>query len=375
MPKKLLEKCCVKIHIKGNDGSELSQGTGVIVKDENCYYVLTAGHCIYGEDNQFNDVELRNVWVEKQADYKSAFERINVIEIIDSNIDLDWVLLKIDDPSLDCDFLRIYRGENFIREEHVYFRGYQSFNNREPRTWPGKIIDIADGEFKITLEGKTFNQGGEDGSLLAKGLSGSGVFIVRGEKIYLIGHLKSVIGDKALNDDLRCCSSCKVKEMFSSPSINLSDIDELNLWCDETKKLLTDKDIEDWTNSNIQYFENINRKSRVLYSDEEILKEQIKERMLDFLQMEKELKTMQTYGNITSKFIRSSEVFEKQVKSSYSRNVNSSGEAKDLIIRLENDFKNHIKELINDKSNAKTMELARYQVTFWLLNCSLEFYG
>jgi hypothetical protein len=44
-----------------------------------------------------------------------------------------------------------------------------------------------------------------------------------------------------------------------------------------------------------------------------------------------------------------------------------------MLRKLEDGFKDHIKDLINDKSNKRTLELTKHKITEWLMNCSFDF--
>jgi hypothetical protein len=70
---------------------------------------------------------------------------------------------------------------------------------------------------------------------LAKGLSGSGVFVYRYNSPFLIGILNSVITDKAWNDDIVCCS-IKHIEKYISEYVDLSDFDNLKQWNENLEK-------------------------------------------------------------------------------------------------------------------------------------------
>jgi len=268
MPKQLIKKICARTHVKLDEENHVNQGSGVIVKDDDDFYLLTADHCVYGDGNQYKDISCENIIVEVQdAGFDSPFRRVKVMKIIDSNKDDDWVLLQIENPNIDCDYLRFYKGYNFI-EEVASFIGYQNMNKDQFRSFDVDLIDVSEKSFKITLKDKTFSLPGEDGSSVAKGLSGSGVFIMRGSRLYLIGHLKSVIGDVALNDDIICCHVKKLEDLFKNKCTDLSDLQEIATWNEEVETSAIEKDIEEWKKQKVVEFDNILRKQRILYPDE-----------------------------------------------------------------------------------------------------------
>jgi hypothetical protein len=287
------------------------------------------------------------------------------------NKDEDWIILKVEEPQIEVDFTKTLNGNKFV-EEDVYFAGFQHLNANSRRSFKGEIIDIAANQFKIKLKDDSFNQGSEEGSNIAKGLSGSGVFIVRTDSIYLIGILKSVIGDIALNDDIDCSPITLLDSILLEKSIDLGKIAISGEWENITEKKCTEEDIQNWVDSHDEYFEKLLRKNRVLYPEDKA-KEITRERILKFLEQEYKNNQIRNSSDIITKYENTSKVFEETVKNDYTRNVSNSKEAKDLLIKLESDFKSHIKDLINDKSNKLTLELAKHKITEWLMNCSFNF--
>ncbi|WP_276497101.1 trypsin-like serine protease [Pontibacter litorisediminis] len=375
MPRRI-QQCCARTSIKISDDEYANQGSGVIVLDSGCFFLITAHHCVFGEDNEYCDITVDNICVEIQNGYTSEFSRVKVLEIVKFCDNNDWVLLKIEDPCIeDCSFLEIYRGKNFVEEEQVHFCGYQNKNPNEYRPWKAKVLTISKSkdQFKITLEDKTFDQGGEEGVLLAKGLSGSGVFILRGKELYLIGILKSVVGDKALNDDLDCCSITNLLDSLTDDYKNLSDLNLLEQYVKEVDQAKSEEDVERWSENNVEDFENLIRKHRVLYSEKKAV-EFTSDRILEFLCQNAILDNIRKdNGDLLAKYERTAVTFEKRVKQAYTRNVTDRDLAKDLLGKLESDFALFIKDIFKDDSNYLNTELARHKVTEWLMNCSFDF--
>lgn len=372
MPRNILSKCCVRTYIRINE-EPINQGSGVIVTHDDKYYVLTAEHCITGEKGEYKDVNVENILIEYQDEYNSPFKKINVVAISELNKDFDWALIEIEKPEIDCDFLQVRFGTKFLQEENVIFRGYQSINNETPRNFPANIIDLAKDEFLITIKGTTFEQGGELGAQLAKGLSGSGVYIIRANTLFLIGHLKQVIGEIALNNDIKCCKLTNLSSiLFNKEWTDMGSLDELDVWEKAKQKELTDRDVKIWIESNDEYFKKLLRKSKILYPEGKA-ENVARERILSFLDQEYKNDQIRNASDLITKYEATSETFEQLVKSDYTRTVDTRSEAKDLLLKLQTEFSNHIKELVNDKSNKINMELAKHKVTWWLMNCSFDF--
>ncbi|MBB2144631.1 trypsin-like serine protease [Pedobacter sp. LMG 31464] len=371
MPKKILNQCCVRTYLM-HDGKRVNQGSGVIVTHDEKFFVLTAEHCIAGENDEFKDIDPENIIIEYQDDFSAPFQKINVLSVFELDKINDWALLEIEKPNIDCDFMQVKLGDKFVMDEGIYFRGYQSYNDSSPRTWEGSIIDLAQKEFKITIKG-TFEQGGELGANLAKGLSGSGVYMIRGNTLYLIGHLKNVIGEIALNNDIMCCKLTNLNEKLNKRDwTDMGSLNELDVWEKTNQKLVTEEDVKGWIEGHDEYFDKLLRKSKTLYPDEKA-ETVARERILSFLEQEYKNDQIRNVSDLISKYEATSEVFEQAVKSDYTRTVNTRNEAKDLLLKLQTEFSEHIKDLVNDKSNKRNLELAKHKVTWWLMNCSFNF--
>lgn len=239
MASTLTDKYCVRIKLLDDRGMQINQGSGILIKKSSEYFLLTARHCLKISAVAGDSLaKTENIRVEKQQFYNGPFEQIEVQEILDSNSEQDWAILKVSAPVASPALADTTLGEYPRIGDEVFFRGYQGVSNIIPRSFDAKINNAGPGEFIISLRGDTFNQGGELGADIARGLSGSGVFLMRNDRIYLVGHLKSVIGEMALNNDIKCCAVGFWKKLIPNTSCNLSR-DE-NLPWDEDRRNLND---------------------------------------------------------------------------------------------------------------------------------------
>jgi hypothetical protein len=211
----IIDKYSVRVTVRDDHDQQINQGSGVIIRKGSNYYVLTAKHCANkGNDKNGQIADIKNIFIERQKNFNSPFEPLRLKTLMDIDGEQDWALFQLDETDLGADMEDTIAGENLRPDDRVFFRGFQSFNNSQSRTFEAKIIDVSEYEFKITLTEESFNQGGELGADIAKGLSGSGVFIRRNEKLFLVGHLKSVVGRLALNDDIKCCAVASWKHLL-----------------------------------------------------------------------------------------------------------------------------------------------------------------
>ncbi|MCX8532164.1 trypsin-like serine protease [Chryseobacterium luquanense] len=205
----ILTQLCVRITIV-IDGKNESHGSGVILKFKENYYVITAFHCIYGNEKQFQNVKLSEIKIEEQKAFNTPFSEVEIQEIVAKSEVDDWVLLKLKNIDTRRIFPNVSICDEFKFDTPVAFTGFQNINKNQSRSYKGRVLNEVSGrEFRITLTHKdTFKAGSDD----AKGLSGSGAFIIMDDKLFLIGILKSVLGDDASNDDIKCCSLTEIAQ-------------------------------------------------------------------------------------------------------------------------------------------------------------------
>lgn len=219
MNEDLLNQPCVRVSIHV-DGKKVSHGSGTLVKGGNGFFVATAYHCIFGDKDQYLGLGVDSIIIDTQKTFNSPFEQIVVIETAGSDKDEDWALLKVELDDVGNIFPAILACDTFKKEMPVIFTGFQAINQEEARTFKSRVLNgISRGEFRITLSEQDSFKGGADD---ARGLSGSGSFIVNDDKLYLIGILKSVKGDEAANNDIKCCPMTKIIEKIGIESYDIS---------------------------------------------------------------------------------------------------------------------------------------------------------
>jgi hypothetical protein len=354
------EKYCVRVKSNGHTGS------GVLLSGNETFYVLTAAHCL--GDSMPN---IQDIIIEKQNDYTSDFNTIKSVEIKEFNQELDFALIEIDFDHEDKLLYQYKLGRGVLSENEIKFCGYQGVNIDEYRPFNGKVLSVSDdlGRFKITLQNETFDQAGEDGQFVAKGLSGSGVFIYRHNSPFLIGILNSVISDKAWNDDIDCCS-IKHIEKYISEYVDLSDFENLKKWNENLERERTDREIDAFKNENSDFFEKLYRKNQVLYPEISKANTVTAKQIRKFLAMKDNIRTIENdYPILYSNFKNIVKRFVDQVEDDYSRSVNQNSEAINLKMELQNQLKSEFEIL----PNFTNLDLSEYQIIEWLGICTLNF--
>lgn len=354
------EKYCVRIKCNGHTGS------GVLLPGIETFYVLTAAHCL--GDSMPN---IEDIIIEKQNDYSSDFNQITSVEIKEFNQEHDFAVIEIDFFDEEKHLYQYKLGRGVLAENEIKFCGYQGLNINQYRPFNGKVLSVSDylGRFKITLQNETFDQAGEEGHYVAKGLSGSGVFIYRHNSPFLIGILKSVISNKAWNDDIECCSIKHIAK-YISEYVDLSDFENLKKWNENIETQRTEREIDAFKFENSDFFEKLYRKNQVLYPEIAKANSVTAKQIRKFLAMKDNIRTIENdYPLLYTNFKNIVQRFVDQVEDEYSRAVNINTEAIDLKRELQNELKGELEIL----PNYTNLDLSEYQIIEWLGMCTLNF--
>ena len=346
----IAEKYCVRIEC-----NEIT-GSGVLIAGKTTFYVFTAAHCLGKVKPKIADIK-----IQKQSDYQSEFKDIEVVAVKEFDYEKDYALLEINFDDEERILYQYNIAHSFLPNTTVEFCGYQGINNNEFRPFPSRLVTHSDSNncFKITLtEGETFQQSGEDGDLIAGGLSGSGVFIYRHKTPFLIGILNSVITEKAWNSDIQCCSVHHIKDYFEN-YIDLSDLAELRSWMKNINKDYADDEIEAFKKTKSDFFEKLYRKNQVLYPQIE------KENTVTTKKIKKYLSILNNIRKIKKEVKRN----VKLIENDYTKTVSNSNEAKDK----KSELQQRLKDDLNFLPPHMDIDFSNFQIIEWLGVCTLNF--
>ncbi len=361
MLNKILQNTCVRIIIS-NDNKVINQGSGVIVSLDNIFYVLTAYHCLEGLSE-----DLSNIVVQKQNEYNSEFKEVNCLSIHHTCENFDWALIKVG-PILNQQIDSIKFGKSFLDDEEVIFHGYQSINNKQFRKFKAKILLVSNNLFQININDDTFDQGGEEGQDIAKGLSGSGVYLIKNDTPFLIGIVNSVNSEKAWNDDINCCSISNIS-IFNKYLKSLSETELLKNW----NRRIEQSSLQETSNYKAlqnEFYNNLLRKNEVIYG--ELKTNKISNKNLQkYLSVKENLDDLfDKFPELNIKFQTIVRQFQDTVEFDYSKSVIDENVAKDSKIQLKNKLEEKLKVIL---PNDLDFDASEFQVIEWLLNCSLDF--
>ncbi|WP_270646836.1 trypsin-like serine protease [Paeniclostridium hominis] len=171
-------------------------GSGVILnlKESECVYILTAKHCIWGDDAQ---CDLNNMQIDilvRNKDYDNEYVRVSIDksdDILydkDDSEDIAIIVLKKNriDSLKDISSIGILDEESVLNECIIrgYPAPYNDSSNNQAITIPScKYIDTNILATETKLESQSYG----DSSYNLKGCSGGGVFTLLNGDFYLIG--------------------------------------------------------------------------------------------------------------------------------------------------------------------------------------------
>ena len=191
-------------------------GTGVLFLNEDKAYILTVHHCIYGKEKPYHtpvEKDIRIIFNPKISN--SSLNPIS-IKVYGKNI----ACLEIDTNKIKNKSIKLNLKDDLYYDEKYYLRGY-------PKAIPdGKNFNVEyddniDKEkFRITVENLTNDTSGDDAVDYIAGLSGSGVFSYKKNKLYLIGLVNNLTNAAGTFDAVDCIKI----SVFSCDAINSSSL-------------------------------------------------------------------------------------------------------------------------------------------------------
>jgi len=165
------------------------RGTGVLIEYQKQYYILTVHHVIFGKNSIAHKVESDEIKV--IFDNKAE---IYIEKIIPKK---GLILLEIDNRNLPFQNSVTLLFDNVPYDKKLYIRGFPSKFN-QAHNFEAKCNDDAINResFQIAMRDMTSDTSGDDAIEYMRGVSGSGVFYAKGDRLYLVG-LVNALADQA----------------------------------------------------------------------------------------------------------------------------------------------------------------------------------
>lgn len=228
MSVELLKQIVVKV--SASDGINSISGSGVITKNRaGDYFIITAEHCINGKiDTRLKDIVRENISIQHKYNNGDTFKNIVVSEILFCDEQQDIAILSI--PPLNGQTEKI--GYSKINNESdckkLNFRGFPKWliNSEGAETYDCKIKDVDNETFLIKADDIKDLSLEKSISETTNGISGSGIFEIKNEKIYLIGIITDLRFPGGTFGHLKCAKLDSIFDKFNFEAYALSDKDQ-----------------------------------------------------------------------------------------------------------------------------------------------------
>jgi len=177
------------------------RGTGVLIYHNNRPSILTVHHCIYGKKSKLHPIEadeVKFVFSNKAEYFALDIEVIGELVILA----LDCKMFTLQLPS-KVELAEVEYGQNY------YIRGFP-LGLDKAHNFKAKCNDIERETFKIEIENLTNDTSGEDAIEYMRGVSGSGIFFARDNKLYLVGLINALANQSGTFNAVVCLNLCKL---------------------------------------------------------------------------------------------------------------------------------------------------------------------
>jgi|GEM_PF-2678760 len=205
--KNSLQYTAVKVTTQKNGNYNFGSGTIVLINSD--YYILTAEHCVFGKKEnreKFKNVSVKDITIEHRKTFNEQLIKITIVSIVERSESKDYIILQIEPPAFDFKFGLIAFGSLFgDNDKYCYLRGYAKVHENEPRDYKCRYIEKSNQLLLLQLN-DTLNNPVSYGIDVASGLSGSGIFYIEGENIYLIGIFTCLRDEQGTYDDFLALS-------------------------------------------------------------------------------------------------------------------------------------------------------------------------
>jgi len=368
--KNIIKEATVKITVTIDETIE--SGTGVLINQQDKYYVITVYHCVYGKDNIPLNINSGNIELEFHSTiYLDKLTPIN-IEPISSNI----VIMELDnsiEKSINYECL-----ERVYYEKTYYIRGFPSGLMGSPHFFTANCndADIDTVGFSIELNNLTEDTSGENAIEYISGLSGSGIFFSEHGKVYLVG-LVNALGTKGgVFNRVDCIKLLDINKsnIYNISFSDFKSIDDISKQLKKINREIAEYSCKQFESENVTLYNNLDRKHSNIFENQEVYEK-------NFRAIKNYLSGRNSFSEL--KLVNAS--FEKELLmisedildelSSISKYIEDKKHGQNNLQRIEDKTLEVIKEEIKliKKDRYISNKLQEYLVVGWLLKCNVDF--
>jgi hypothetical protein len=370
--KNLIKEATVKITVTLS--TEVVNGTGVLISQNNKLYVVTVYHCIYGKEDTSQEIINQNI--ELKFHSTVSVNKLNPINIepISSNI----VILELDNDSITKTIQYEYLDRVYY-EKKYHIRGFPSGLSGQAHYFTATCNDndIDTIGFSIELNNLTDDTSGENTIDYISGISGSGIFFSEHGKLYLVGLVNALGTTGGAFNRVNCIKLLDINKS-DTLDIKFSDFKTIN---DISKqlKIINKEIVEDscikFENEHVDLYNNLNRKHSNIFEHQEVYEKNFRA-IKNYLSGRNSFSKLKLISpSFEEELLQISDDILDELSSSISTYIRDKRHGQENLQRIEDKTVEIIKEEINliKKDRYISNKLQEYLVVGWLLNCNVDF--
>ncbi|MFV8344463.1 NACHT domain-containing protein [Flavobacterium sp. ZB4P13] len=225
MSVELLKQIVVKVSV--SDGTNSISGSGVITKNrEGKYFIITAEHCINGKSGaRLNNIIRENITIQHKFNNGDNFKNIIVSDILFCDEKQDIAILSIAPLNGQSDNVIYSKLNNESDCNGINFRGFPKWliEKDEAKTFDCKVDEVDSETFIIKSDEIKDLSLEKSTSETSSGLSGSGVFEIYNEKIFLIGIVTDLRVTNGTFGHIKCVKLDSIFDQYNFETSLLSN--------------------------------------------------------------------------------------------------------------------------------------------------------
>jgi Trypsin-like peptidase domain len=209
MNERLLNNISIRVTTSYN--GDTLRGSGVLVQNaEKVNYVITAEHCIFGKEDdraKFKDIDHSDISIEYRDFQSGSIIRIQTKKIAYKSVDEDIAIIELEKAIESEENIKYSIFSEIHNEEPLHFRGFPKWlqSNNEANNYKCVYKGQRDeSSFIIKSDDIVDSTGQSTADITARGLSGSGVFLYRNNRLHLLGIVTDIRDENGTFGHLVC---------------------------------------------------------------------------------------------------------------------------------------------------------------------------
>lgn len=253
--KELLKKLSVRTANLNDEGKQYNKGSGILLGSGNNYFVLTAGHCVYGVDEHHIVVEYHN---------GVAYVEIKVLDVIrcEYNQDTgeDYAVLLVDQPDTDVDYMSAIKLFDLsIPEDNYVMLSYP------PNARDGRIFEVKKNINDYWEVQLSVNYAIEDFKNAIEGSSGAGIVVYRHNRFYYVGLVIRTRNSAGVYNDIKTLPPSVFDGIIPLDTKDNNFFDTMKSWEDWHDNKNAQERRDKIRELNVHWLDYLARKMQILY--------------------------------------------------------------------------------------------------------------